>query len=135
MSGSVRRPDFVHRVRQLERDRRGRMQPITSWEVLRLQNGWAALGSATAAPAAYHKDSIGYVHLRGMVVPGQVGATLAELPDGYSPQYVARLLALGEGATVCHLEANTDGTLVVAAMSGTPAWISLDGATFRAAGG
>lgn len=50
-------------------------------------NGWAALGGGNAVPA-FHKDALGYVHVKGAWLNTSGGgnsAKCAQLPMGYRP--------------------------------------------------
>jgi hypothetical protein len=122
-------PDLLHRMRRLEHAQSTPRKPITSWEDFVLTNGW----TATTTGAAFHKDSTGYVHLRGAIVPGQFGQPFAELPDGYPPANLSRFPAIATGITLAQIDAYPDGTLVVVGVAGSAAWIALDSIHFRAA--
>jgi hypothetical protein len=57
---------------------------IPSWTAVTFQNSWGNLGSGNAT-AAYFKDAIGIVHLKGIVTGGAAGTTMFALPAGYRP--------------------------------------------------
>jgi hypothetical protein len=48
-----------------------------------LLNAWK--NAAGSEPAAYTKDLLGFVHLRGRVQSGASGKTIFELPEGFRP--------------------------------------------------
>lgn len=54
-----------------------------SWIAPTFQNSWVNL--ATATPAGYLKDALGFVHLRGRINGGSSGTTVFTLPSGYRP--------------------------------------------------
>lgn len=49
-----------------------------------LKNGWTVFSSRTAA---YVKDLLGWVHMRGVVTGGANEKTVTELPAGYKPGF------------------------------------------------
>lgn len=58
--------------------------PAPVWVLPDLLNGWVNFGGAFAT-AAFHKDCLGYVHLRGTIKSGTVGSNAFVLPMGYRP--------------------------------------------------
>jgi hypothetical protein len=60
-----------------------RTQP--AWINASLSSGWTNFGGSV--PVSYFRDRLGFVHLRGMAVPGTVGGSgiLCQLPEGYRP--------------------------------------------------
>lgn len=64
------------------------MQTFTSYvEVLGgvgFQNGWVNFGAGPNT-AAYLKDALGFVHLRGAIKSGTINTTAFTLPAGYRP--------------------------------------------------
>lgn len=55
-----------------------------AWQPLTLSNGWAAFGGMYVAPR-YMKDSLGFVHVEGLIKGGTMGQIAATLPAGYRP--------------------------------------------------
>ncbi|MCP4710447.1 MAG: hypothetical protein GY869_17630 [Planctomycetes bacterium] len=55
-----------------------------SWQTPAFQNSWINYGSGYN-PAQYFKDSMGIVHLRGLVKNVTLGQTVFTLPAGYRP--------------------------------------------------
>lgn len=56
--------------------------PTDAWINATLENGWVSYGTSWY-PASYMKDSDGFVHLRGLIKSGTLGATALTLPAGY----------------------------------------------------
>lgn len=55
-----------------------------AWQTLSLSNSWVAFGGAYATPR-YMKDSLGFVHVEGLIKSGTMGQIAATLPVGYRP--------------------------------------------------
>jgi hypothetical protein len=101
-----------------------------SWQTPTLQSGWENYGSGYN-PVGYFKDSLGIVHLRGVVENGTEETTIFTLPAAYRPAH-RELHAVETYQNVngrIDIKANGD----VWVRTGSPDWISLDGITFRAA--
>ncbi|HUT46930.1 MAG TPA: hypothetical protein VMX36_11640 [Sedimentisphaerales bacterium] len=98
----------------------------------KFQSGWVNYGGPYN-PAGYFKDSLGIVHLRGLVKGGAVGtnATIFTLPSGYRPQNQELQVTITNGNASCRIDIAKDGRVIPS--SGSPGWFSLDGITFRAA--
>lgn len=100
-----------------------------AWQSLALQNSWANFG-APYANAAYMKDSLGFVHLKGLVKSGASGSTIFTLPAGYRPSETHYIPGLSNDA-VSSMTIAADGT--VKAFGGSvSAWTTLSQITFRA---
>lgn len=100
-----------------------------AWQTPAYVNSWVNY-DLTYGPAGYYKDTIGIVHLRGLIKNGSLNTTAFTLPAGYRPEIVMLFTGDSSGAE-CRVDIRTDGTVVP--VSGTPsAWISLDGIHFRA---
>lgn len=58
----------------------------TNWAEPALENGWANFGAGFGT-AAYRKDGLGYIHLRGLIKSGtaSIGTQLLSLPAGFRP--------------------------------------------------
>ncbi|MEO8687856.1 MAG: hypothetical protein ABI611_06520 [Solirubrobacteraceae bacterium] len=100
------------------------------------ENGWENFGPNLYDTAAFYKDPLGVVHLKGSVSGGVIGSVFT-LPVGYRPaksQFFAvpannafgdvLVRGLSEGAQAGKVQLNTGDT----------SFASLDGITFRAAG-
>lgn len=90
---------------------------------------WASFGGGYAA-AGYYKDPFGIVHLRG-AVGGGGAATIFTLPAGYRPAFPCVFAQMASGGTINQVQITTAG--VVTDDTATPAFLSLDGITFRSA--
>lgn len=99
------------------------------WIAATYQNGWTTYGGEYA-PAGYRKDAEGWVHLRGLVKSGTMGAAIFTLPTGYLPAYRYLYVAISNGA-IGRVDVPTNGQVL--AVGGSNAWISLDGMSFHAA--
>jgi len=49
------------------------------------ENNWVNYDGTTRATAAFRKDALGFVHIKGMVKNGTIGQTIFTLPSGYRP--------------------------------------------------
>ncbi|NEQ41079.1 MAG: hypothetical protein F6K40_34655 [Okeania sp. SIO3I5] len=99
-----------------------------AWQTAVLENSWVNY-SNTFNHAGYFKDSLGIVHLKGLVKNG-TGDVIFTLPDGYKP-------AAQELHVICtdinesgRVDIMTNGE--VTRLKGSEVWLSLDGITFRA---
>ena len=106
------------------------------WQTPALQSGWAPYGNGYNPPA-YFKDSMGIVHLRGMVTNGTLQSAIFTLPVGYRPANRELLLVgcfMPNPATrdsgFGRVDVASDGQVI--AWEGRKEWLSLDGITFRA---
>lgn len=100
------------------------------WIAPTFQNGWVNYDIATYEPAGYMKDSLGFVHLKGLVKSGTVGAVpVFTLPAGYRPskQNLFPTVANENHGTIY---VRPDG--VVQVTFGSNAYVSLSGITFKA---
>jgi len=85
------------------------------------------------ATAAYYKDKMGIVHLRGTVTraASQNGIVIFTLPAGYRPSTSGRLGFTTQAASgMSKIDILADGSVMVVAAS--TGWIGLDGISFRA---
>jgi hypothetical protein len=99
------------------------------WIAPTLLNSWVNFGGGFNN-AGYYKDPFGVVRLRGMVKSGVVGNAVFNLPAGYRPANEELFVAISNGA-LGRVDVYPSGD--VGATSGSNAWFSLDGLTFRAA--
>lgn len=99
-----------------------------SWHNPTLQNGWVNFGSGFQS-VGYMKDSLGFVHLRGVVKSGTVDQAIFTLPAGYRP--IATVYSLNaNGASSYTGIVNVSPTGVVKNDTGTNAYQSLDNVVF-----
>lgn len=91
-------------------------------------NAWTNFGSGWA-DAAFWRDPLGFVHMRGLIKSGSVGAAAFTLPPGFRPKVNEAFVTVSNGA-VGRVDVLTDGTVVPAAPSSN-VWVSLSGINFR----
>jgi hypothetical protein len=109
------------------------------WKDPPLANGWINYGDGYN-PAEYFKDSMGIVHLRGLVKggkPSNESPPMFTLPEGYRPKYRNLHVACTYSNQVGSVRPGrvdilTNGDVIP--LSGDKTWFSLDGITFRAGG-
>ena len=117
----------------------GVMAPQEDWQSVTPQmflNGWDNY-SADFNRAGFFKDSMGLVHLKGLVSSGS-DRLIFVLPSGYRPAYTevhTVYTILTSGTTIGQLHITSSGGVYF--MENLPIWellteISLDGITFRA---
>lgn len=94
------------------------------------QNGWVNYGGSFAT-AAFYKDFLGIVHLKGLVKSGTIAAVAFVLPAGYRPVLYSHFPAASNDAYATLRVDATGGVQLGAPGSNT--WFSIDGITFRAA--
>ena len=117
-----------------------------SWKAPSFKNGWVNYG-ATYNLCGYFKDSMGIVHLRGLVKNGSVAKAIFTLPAGYRPARRELQAAITSNKKVVKPNQQPTGDLVTnvagrvdvlptgdvfAHSTVNPDWLSLDGITFRA---
>jgi len=115
-------------------------QPVVQedWQSPALLNSWVNFGSVYN-PVGYWRDSVGVVHLRGVIRSGTFRATIFTLPAGYRPALEEAQLtwcissAMGYQVARVDISAAGEVICVQAASSGTTTALFLDGMTFRAA--
>lgn len=100
-----------------------------AWQAPTLLNSWTNYGGGFSE-AAYYKDSLGMVHLRGMVRGGAIGSNAFVLPVGYRPGATLYIAGVTSGSAVAIISVAPDG--VVKFDQGSSAYVSLDTAHFRA---
>lgn len=122
----------VRDVTELVREVSAIVAPITV-STPTLSGTWVDYGSGYA-PAAYWKDSIGHVHLEGLVKSGAAGSVILTLPAGYRPsaaQLFPVVMINAGNPTLAYIAVGTDGTVT---FNGTTTdWVTLSGITFRPA--
>ncbi|OME00001.1 hypothetical protein BSK60_33640, partial [Paenibacillus odorifer] len=92
-----------------------------------LLNGWETYSSSNAP--YYYKDTLGFVHIRGMVKSGVNGSPILTLPPGYRPSATAGIESIsvsnnGSGILIGNVEVDYKGR--VTPYSGGTTWLSLD---------
>lgn len=96
------------------------------------QDGWGNYG-AEYNTAAYFKDSMGIVHLKGLIKGGAVGngRTIFTLPEKYRPAARELHTVHTHDRTLGRVDVHPDGR--VSPYQGNSGWFTLDGITFRVA--
>jgi hypothetical protein len=97
------------------------------WQVPSFVNGWANYDT-NWNPAGYFKDSMGIVHLRGLVKNGS--STIFTLPVGYRPEYNELHAVSTDPNLYGRIDIYPNGNVNM--IAGKNSWICLDGITFRA---
>lgn len=114
-----------------------RLQTVT-WVTPTLLNGWTNYGSPYE-PAGYCVDSGGWVHLRGLVKSGTLGAStpIFVLPAGFIPPYTVIRGAISAEA-ICDVRiasvgdtSNGGSGAVIVSSGGSSTWVSLAGIAFN----
>lgn len=95
-------------------------------EVTAFQNSWVNFSTAEHN-AAYMKDHLGFVHLRGLIKSGTIGTVAFTLPEGFRPSKHMHFAVPSNGA-YGQLNVQPDGDVVPSA--GNNAYVSLDGIRF-----
>ena len=105
-----------------------------SWHGAQLLNGWVNYNSVAPGSgfnnAAYYRDSLGVVHLRGLVANGTYGSVILILPTAYKP--LARELFCcysGSPAQLGRIDVLANGEVTM--IDGQTGFICLDGIVFR----
>jgi len=99
------------------------------WQNPQLQNGWANYGIRDYNDAGYFKDSLGIVHLKGLVKDGKANL-IFQLPPGYTPANRELHGVATSDNVMGRVDIFPNGR--VERIAGSSNWISLDGITFRA---
>lgn len=94
------------------------------------KNGWAN-SSSVDGPAGYAKDSLGVVHLRGLIRHGSSGTTAFVLPKSLRPKHDLYLLVYLAGGNFGPLEIHPNGSVIPFGENPTSG-TSLDGVSFVA---
>ena len=98
-----------------------------AWIALTLQNSWVNFGGATET-AAYFKDTLGNVRLKGLIKSGTLQTTVFELPLNYRPaQALWYPVAVNGGVGTVSISS----TGLVKVDTGNNTYVSLAGISFR----
>lgn len=106
-----------------------------SWTAPTLAGTWSNYGGGYQ-DAGYLKDSLGFIHLRGLLLAGGAGDTIFTLPAGYRPSakliFSVQVSDSGVGYVHGRVDVDTDGTvdLIVPSTVASGDWVSLDGVNF-----
>jgi hypothetical protein len=93
-------------------------------------NSWVNHTAVTQESAAFYRDALGIVHLKGLIKSGTIGTSAFTLPEGYRPPLTKRFACPSAGA-YGQCDVGADGTVVPAV--GNNANFDLSGVQFRAA--
>jgi hypothetical protein len=106
-------------------------KPPVGPQPLVLASGWSNYNGGYA-PARFHKDASGRVHLSGLIRSSNWSSAIATLPDGYRP--AGRVIA-GANAHITNARVDILPTGEVVYVSGQAQWdwLSLSGISFYAA--
>ena len=104
-----------------------------AWNAPTLLSSWVnyvGAGDITGATAGYFKDSLGIVHLKGLIKDGTIftGTTICTLPAGYRPlqtRHFASNSVTGTTVGLCCIRVVTDGNVDIVVASGN-VWLALD---------
>lgn len=114
----------------------GLTTPDLSWHEIgaadepAFQNSWVNYGSVYNI-CAFRKDAMGFVHLEGLAKSGTATYDLPffTLPVGYRPSMVSMFAVVSNNA-LGQVRVKPDGQVVF--YTGSNAWVSFDGITFKA---
>ena len=88
-------------------------------------------GADERADPGYTKDSLGIVHLRGLVKGTPVpGMAVASLPDGFRPGYNTEEVMPCGGPSPCTVVFKPTGEVIFELINPSSSWLSFDGLTF-----
>jgi hypothetical protein len=121
--------DILERIKRIERQLRDPRSANTAWVDLGLGSGWSLFAGSPAAGVMMTGEGIAM--LRGSLVPGASGSTVATIPAEYCPEAVVRVPLAASGLAVAFAQINVSGTIIVN-YTASPGWVALDGATWRA---
>jgi hypothetical protein len=106
--------------------------PQQVWQSVSFQNNWHNYGVGYN-DAGYFKDSMGIVHLKGLVAGVGAAAifntTIFTLPEGYRPGARELFVCSTNPNVAGRVDVLPDGQVQV--VQGNSGWLSLDGLTFR----
>jgi len=96
----------------------GTLLDVPGWRDLELQNSWDRYvdASGEADPPQFWKDTIGFVHVRGLITGGTTtnGTVLAQLPTGYRPGVIVSGFATStSGGAVLSLFIHPNGEMII----------------------
>ena len=104
------------------------LAPQEAWIAPTFTNSWVNFGTPFAN-AQYMKDSMGFVHLNGVIKNGTMTASAFTLPVGYRPLNTLDIATVSN-ALFGMVQVVGDGTVIPAV--GSNAWVSLCGISFKA---
>lgn len=110
-----------------------KMEPQEAWVTPTLLNGWTNFDPAeeTDYRAAYMKDSLGFVHIRGTIKNGTNSSAAFTLPIGYRPKVLYQGFVVPCANGVANVTIQNSGNVFVYTITGTTAYVHLT-LSFRA---
>jgi hypothetical protein len=103
---------------------------LSEWQIITSYlNSWAH--HASGREPQYAIDTLGFVHLRGLIKDGTVGSDAFTLPTGYRPAERERFAIVADSAFGRLDVLDTGGVRPLSPSSNT--WVSLDGIIFEVA--
>lgn len=106
--------------------------PQEAWITPTLLNGWVNFGGIYET-VAFMKDSIGFIHLKGMIKSGNIDSVAFILPTGYRPSKEQYLVGLtGYDSKSFTVVVKADGSVLISSSAATNSWVTINGITFKA---
>jgi len=103
------------------------------------QNSWSNYSAGTSfSVAGFMKDSMGFVHLTGLVKGGATNGVIFTLPAGYRPDVSKAsaedrlLFGTISNSAIGRVDVYENGN-ILSSTTNNNAWVALDGITFKAA--
>ena len=100
-------------------------------EVTNFLGTWVNFNPSVWATAAYYKDSLGRIHLKGLVKSGTCGTNIFTLPSGYRP-LLNLVFATSSDNAHGRVDIKSDGSVFANSSACSNIFVSLDGISFRA---
>ncbi|GIP57559.1 hypothetical protein [Paenibacillus woosongensis] len=104
--------EALHRVSVVEQKKAEKDAP--GWITPTLLNGWT-LSSSGVFPAQYFKDSMGIVHVKGIVTGGATETVVFKLPIGYRPKITSRIPSIimsGVNVYIAYFDVKANGDIL-----------------------
>ncbi|UYL94005.1 putative tail fiber protein [Geobacillus phage vB_GthS_PK3.6] len=100
------------------------------WIAPTLLNGWSNFGSGYEG-AAYYKDALGFIRLKGVIKGGTMGAAAFVLPIGYRPP-ARKMFAVATSGGMGRVDIDTSGNVIIVVFgSASNGYVNLDGIVFN----
>lgn len=100
-----------------------------AWVAPTMSNGWINYGTSSFTACGYMKDTMGFVHLRGLISSGTSNTAIFTLPVGYRTLKQLHIAVPANNA-FGNIAILTNGNVHLQA--GSNVWMSLDGISFLA---
>jgi len=109
------------------------------WITVPYATGWADYDAVEWMGGRYMKDSLGFVHMKGLVKNNTGSSkagndTIFTLPVGYRPSFKLRFItnAGGAGNSAVQIDVWTDGTVKTTSAVPASEWVSISPLVFKA---